>query len=310
MTSYRSSSLLSVLCALLMLATTTLGQNKVCTPCTQGTNLRYPDEDVCKDLIPRTNGLFDTDNDCKNLQLEGYQKGCCMNPPFEYCEYCADGSPHNPDGVVPSGQFVGGQSCFDYMYSNSASIGMFEDGTCSDTFLQRAGYYCGCPNQQQECWLCPDKNPPSKSGKADAWVTGSNCRGIEFLFSLLTKEECSAFPMDVGADLAIFCGCGGLNQTEIEEQQEIFQCELCQGSGFMTNPGLTYTDGSSFTKTCQQADDFARDVIKTPYGCNNPRYFETARTICCSNGSGAASVFSGVVTASLFVAGALAMAFV
>ena len=72
----------------------------------------------------------------------------------------------------------------------------------------------------------------------------------------------------------------------------------------MVNPGLTYTDGSSFTKTCQQADDFAKEVIKTPYGCNNPRYFEDARAACCSNGSGATSARNGA--ASLLVAGAMA----
>ena len=272
--------------------TTTLAQSdNVCTVCFTGDDIRFPDEEACTSLAPRTNGLFNTDNDCLTLQLEAYQKGCCNNPPFEFCDYCPDGTDYNPDMIVPTGQYVGGLTCFDYKYQNQAHIGLFSDGVCEDTFLQRAGFYCGCPNTQQSCWLCPDGNPPNKPGKGDSWVTSTDCRGIEFMFSLFDELECKNFPMDAGADLAIFCGCGGLNQTEIEEQQELFQCELCRNGGFVVNPDMTYTDDEdAFQKTCQQADDFAKDVIKTPSGCNNPNFFEKARNACCSNGSGAASL--------------------
>jgi len=294
-----------------MMAATTNGQvSNACTVCTGGAGLRYPDEEVCQEFLPQTNGLFKTDNDCKNLQLEAYQKGCCSNPPFEYCDYCEDGTPFNPDAIVPSGQYVGGLTCFDYKYQNSAMLGLFTDGECSDTFLRRSGHYCGCPDQEQECWLCPDKLPPNNPGKGDEWVTQSNCRGIEFLFSVLKKNECEAFPKNAGADLAIFCGCGGLNEAEIEAQQELFQCELCRNGAFIVDPDKIYTDGSGFSKTCKQADDFARDVIKTPGACNNPNYFGTPREACCSDGgsSGVSLVPSWVSTMSLFVAGAMAVA--
>jgi hypothetical protein len=282
-----------------------------CTVCISGNEMRFPDLEICQEFPPQTNGMFKTDNDCKNLQLQSYQKGCCNNPPFDYCSYCEDGTSFNPDAIVPTGQFVGGLTCFDYGFSNSAMIGVFTDGECSDTFMRRAGHYCGCPGQEQECWLCPDGNPPNNPGKGDEWVTQSNCRGIEFLFSLLKKDECDAFPMDAGADLAIFCGCGGLNQTEIEFQQEIFKCELCRNEAFIVNPDKIYTDGSSFSKSCKDADNFARDVIKTPYACNNPNYFATAREVCCSDGgSSGASLVPSWVSMSLFVAGAMAAAFV
>merc|ERR1712014_461708 len=105
---------------------------------------------------------------------------------------------------------------------------MFEDGTCDDTFMRRGGFNCGCGDEQvQQCWLCPDKQPPTKPEKTDAWVTNSKCRGIDFLYSLLTEEECSSFPFTVGVDLSIYCGCNGLNQTEIDEQQELYQCNFC-----------------------------------------------------------------------------------
>lgn len=259
---------------------------KLCTVCEGGTALRFPDEKVCQDFEPRTNGLFQTDFDCQDIQLEAYQKGCCITPPLDHCDYCADGSPYNPDLKVPSGQFVGGESCFDYKYANSAHLAMFDDGTCDDTFMRRAGHYCGCPQQKQECWLCPDKNPPKNPGKVDAWLSNSNCRGIEFLFSLLTEEECSyesGLPYNLGGDLAIYCGCGGLDEEAIAKKKEEFQCELCRNGSFMINPDMIYTDGNSkFNKSCQQAEDFARDIIMTPAGCNDN--FDDARAVCCTGG--------------------------
>jgi len=308
-----SSTMLMIACGGLFLAakTSTVNAQEACEVCTGKEGLRYPDEEICTELLPRTNGMFKTDFDCQTLQLEAYQKGCCFQPPKgDYCGYCADGSEANMDAIVPEGQFVDGMVCFDYMYRNEAYLGIFEDGTCADTFLQRAGHYCGCPDQKQECWLCPDQAPPNNGGKGDGWVTNSNCRGIEFLFSLLKEDECASFPMDAGVDLAIFCGCGGLNQTEIEEQQEIFQCELCRGGGVLLNPSAIYTDGSSdgFVKNCQQADDFARDVVKTPYACNNPNYFGAAREVCCSTDSGAATATAGLSISLSLMAGAAMMA--
>jgi len=308
-----SAAILATGLLLLLGTATTLvsADTKSCPICAGGGDLWKPEQQICQDISRRTSGLFETDSDCAGIQLEAYQIGCCARPPFNHCQYCADGTPFDPDMIVPSGQFVGGESCFDYAYKNDAMLGVFEDGNCADTFLQRAGHYCGCPNQEQKCWLCPDKKPPAAGGKGEDWVTGSNCRGIEFLFSLFDEKECSSFPMDAGADLAIFCGCGGLNQTEIEEQQEIFRCELCRNGGFLLDPGMIYTDGStSFSKTCQQADDFARDIVKTPYACNNPRYFGRAREMCCSNGeaSGGRPVSAvTVLVASLAVSQVVAM---
>ena len=283
-----------------------------CPVCVGGADLFRPDEQICKDITKRTSGLFETDTDCLDLQLEAYQIGCCPLPPFDHCTYCEDGTPYNPDGIVPSGKYVGGETCFDYSYQAPSMLGMFEDGSCDDTFLRRAGQYCGCPTQKQECWLCPDKQAPNNPSKGDDWVTGSNCRGIEFLFALFDEDECSSFPNDAGADLAIFCGCGGLDEEEIEAQQQIFRCELCRNGGSVVDPSLIYTDGSTaFSKTCQQADDFARDIIKTPSGCNNPDYFATAREVCCSNGgaSGGRPVSAAaVLIVSLVVSQVVAMA--
>lgn len=250
-----------------------------CTPCADNRSMRNL-ESPCPELPARTNGLYQTDSDCKDLQLEGYQLGCCPVPPIQYCEFCADGSPPDLDGTVWTGQYKDGTTCFDYSYQSEAMIGIFRDGDCSDTFLQRAGHYCGCPNQKQECWLCPDKQPPGRPAKGDAWVTGSDCRGIEYLYSLLKEDECSTFASEAGADLAIYCMCGGLNQTAINDQAELFTCNLCENGGKVTNPNFVYTTDGAFAKTCGQAEKFAKNVIKTPAACNSARYFGEAREKC------------------------------
>jgi len=284
-----------------------------CNTCALGTSLLNTGP-PCDALARQTSGLFETDTDCKDLQLELYQKGCCSMPSPEYCSYCKDANAvPNLDLIIPTGQYVKGISCFDYYYQAESRIGMFRDGDCSDTFLQRAGHYCGCPNQVQECFLCPDGKPPNKPAASDAWVTRATCRGVEYMFSLFNQEECASFPLTVGADLAIFCGCGGLNQTEIDEHAATYTCSLCENGGNVTDRNFVYTNGATngngninengFSKTCGQAEDFARAVIKTPSGCRDPRHFEVARANCaCSGGnntstSGAAG-FGSVVNGS------------
>ena len=277
-----------------------------CTPCVKGADMINKEAGVCIDFPSRTNGLFNTDTDCKAVQLVGYQIGCCPSPPTtDHCEYCEDGSAPDLDAIVPTGQFVEGYTCFDYSYQNEAYIGMFTDGDCSDTFLQRAGFYCGCPTQKQECWLCPDQQPPTKASKGDAWVTDSDCRGLEYLFSLFKEDECEAFPFEVGADLAIFCGCGGLNQTEIDEQAENYSCQFCENGGVVTNPDVLYTTDGKFSKTCRQAEAFARDIIKTPAACRNSDYFGDARELCtCSDldsSSASSTIFASLTTTLLLL---------
>ena len=280
------------------------GEDK-CTPCEDGSDFRLAaPQPTCNDILmetkSKTNGLFDTDQQCKNLQLNNYQKGCCAFPPFDYCTYCDDPNiTPNLDLYVPTGQFADPYNCYEYSYQNEAMIGMFEDGKCEDTFMRRAGHYCGCGSQQkQECYLCPDGNPPTKPQKMDSWITNTNCRGIEYLFSLFKEDECSSYPFMAGGDLSIYCGCGGINTTEIEEQEEIYTCSFCENGGVVTNPTTVYNPTavpSTQHKTCSQAEDFARTIIKTPAGCRNPNYFGLAREICTCTDSSSGSGFSNIV---------------
>jgi len=270
-----------------------------CTPCVKGAEMINKEAGVCIDFPSRTNGLYNTDIDCKDLQLEGYQIGCCPSPPTtDHCEYCEDGSRPNTNKRIPMGPYVEGYSCFDYSYKNEAYNGMFAYGDCSDTFLQRAGFYCGCPAQEQECWLCPDQQPPTNPYKHETWVTNSNCRELEYFFSILKEDECEAFPFQAGADLTSFCGCGGVNQTEIDEQDENYSCQFCENGGVVTNPDFLYSTEGWFPKTCRQAEEYARDIIKTPAACRNSDYFGEAREFCtCSDFSSASStIFASLRT--------------
>jgi hypothetical protein len=280
------------------------GEDK-CTPCETGSDfISAAPQPTCNDILmetkSKTNGLFDTDQQCKNLQLNNYQKGCCAFPPFDYCTFCDDPNiTPNLDLYVPTGQFADPYNCYEYSYQNEAMIGMFEDGKCEDTFMRRAGHYCGCGStQKQECYLCPDGNSPTKPQKMDSWITNTNCRGIEYLFSLLKEDECTSYPFMAGGDLSIYCGCNGINTTEIEEQEEIYTCSLCENGGVVTNPTTIYNYMAVLStqhKTCSQAEDFARTIIKTPAGCRNPNYFGLAREICTCTASSSGSGFSNMV---------------
>jgi hypothetical protein len=294
--SYVSIVLLLIL--VLTISTNQVEAEEICTPCEDGTDFRLAaPQPLCDDLLTKTNGLFGTDQECLNVQLTNYQNGCCSNPPFDYCTFCDDPkATPNLDLYVPTGQFADPYNCYEYSYQNEALIGMFSDGKCEDTFMRRAGHYCGCGSEQkQECYLCPDGRAPTKPQRMDSWITNSNCRGIEYLFSLLREDECSSFPYSVGADLGIYCGCDGINQTEIEEQAELYTCTLCENGGTVTNPNTVYnpTESSMQHKTCRQAQEFASTVMKTPAGCRNPNYFGLAREVCtCSESAGSAVVGS------------------
>jgi hypothetical protein len=289
-------SIVVVLLLLLVLISTTtnivVNGKEQCTPCNDGTDfMATATQPLCNNIVSTTNGLFDTDKECLNIQLNAYQKGCCAHPPFDYCTYCDDPLIEpDLDLYVPTGQFADPYNCYEYSFQNEAMIGVFSDGNCEDTFMRRAGHYCGCgANQQQECSLCPNGDTPTKPQRMDSWITDSNCRGIEYLFTLLKEDECASFPFSIGADLAIYCGCNGLNQTEINEQAELYTCSLCENGGVVTNPQRVYNplELSTMHKTCSQAEDFATTIIKTPAGCRNTNYFGLAREVCTCSSSGA-----------------------
>lgn len=289
----RSSSLVL---ALIVVSLSSLGQAQLedCTLCADGNE---PISDVstspCSDIGSSIAGLVQSDNSCKDQQLAAYQAGCCRDPPFEYCPVCPDGTPiPEPLNGVPIGTNPADEpNCREVQYRRETLIGVFEQGTCADTFLQRGSFYCGCPNIEQQCWLCPDKNPPGNPDRGDAFATNSRCRGINYLFSIFNADECATLPDVFGVDLAAFCLCGGLDEesenAEVTTDEDPYQCSFCEGGGQVVDPDLVYTDESDFfERRCGQAQDYAQ-YVTTERACTD--LFERARQTCqCTGGSSGA----------------------
>ena len=132
-------------------------------------------------------------------------------------------------------------------------------GTCADTLLQRSAHYCGCPDAEQQCFLCPDGEKASNPERGDAFVFQQRCEGVEFYFSLLTEDECGK-AASIGVDYANFCRCNEYKKTSQA------QCNLCSGGiAGIRNPDFIWRQENRpavpFERTCQEAQDFADSII-------------------------------------------------
>lgn len=200
------------------------------------------------------NDYLQGDQICGDTQLLAFQIGCCNSPPYLHCDVCADGSEFQRDLVVPIGQ--AGQrdpSCAENQYRRASINGVFEAGVCADTQIQRGGFYCGCPNEVQQCYICPDQTSVSNPQKSEAFVLGANCKGIEYYFSLFNEEECNGIKFNFGIDYSHFCECEGY------EKEETGQCNLC--SGGIRNPDQLWNNGS-IKSTCADAQVFADSITR------------------------------------------------
>lgn len=242
--------------------------NDPCTPCfginatvnTQNpTPWFYGESDMtCADLVATTSGggLIQGDGQCKDYQLQGFQLGCCSSPPYEYCDVCPDGSAFTRSDVIPIGDPLRGDpTCAENIYRIASYVPIFTPGTCTDTVIQRGAFYCGCPNTEQQCYLCPDQQPPTNPERGDAWITNSNCGGIEFLFSLYTAQECTDYRESYGVDFAHFCKCPNY------EKNSTGHCAMCEDG--LENPDFIYTpEDAAFERTCEQAQAFAESITR------------------------------------------------
>lgn len=283
------------------------GQLEDCTLCANGLDDQKDDaltRTECTQVQTSIAGLLQTDETCKVQQLTAYQSACCDNPPYEFCTVCPDGSEfvllnEIPTGVNPADN----PTCQEAQFNPNLLIGVFQQeglGRCEDTFLQRGAFYCGCPNTQQQCWMCPDQGEPGNPDRGEAWRTNSRCGGINYLFSVFTADECGELPTAFGVDFAAFCECGGLEERD---PPPAYECEFCPGGGQVVDPNLIYSaPGAVFERNCGQAESFA-EYITTERACNE--LLTEAREKCqCTGGSGGASPLQS----NLLVAGGAAAA--
>jgi len=211
---------------------------------------------TCSQLIPKVDGYVQGDEDCQEIQLMAFQLGCCRLPPYDTCDICPDGSDYVRSNTVPVGSSQQADpTCAVNLYRVASYNALVTPGTCEDTLLQRGAFYCGCPNTTQQCYLCPDQQAPTNPERGDAWLTGSNCDGLAYLFSLYNESECGTTRENWGVDFANFCRCPDyvMNSTG--------HCAMCEGG--IENPDFVYTGESDpFTRTCQQAQDFAESIFR------------------------------------------------
>jgi hypothetical protein len=261
----------------------------------QGSRRFVGDESTftCSELTDQWSQLdaLESDSDCKDLQLYAFQIGCCQTPPYGYCDICPDGSDFERGNEVDVGDATN-PTCAQLELLPFALVGVSEPGTCEDTLLRRSAVYCGCPNVQQDCSLCPGGSEVGNSRREDKWFSENDCGGNQYLFSTFTAEECTSSPALFGVDLAAFCLCPDYPPPEVV-------CELCPG-GEVENPDFVY-DGSSTDATCGQLEKFAAFTTRTDL-CDS--ILAPAKEGCkCRNSDSSDKGF----VVSLVVAGAMAI---
>jgi hypothetical protein len=214
-------------------------------------------------------------DECKTNQLAAYQLGCCTSPPYFHCPICPDGSDYVPSNTIPLGQ-GNDPTCAIYELTKNSYSSAFEVVTCADTFLQRAAIYCGCPDVEKECTVCPDGQTPTNPERGDAWITQSNCAGVEFLLSLYSAEECSSLRDSYGVDFAHFCKCPDY------EKADTGTCLMCEDG--IANPNFVYLS-TAFERTCAQGAQFAESITRDNI-CIREMNEAIGLGCQCKNGSG------------------------
>ena len=238
------------------------------------------------DALAADSSVVDSSPECKNAQLEAFQMGCCTVPPTEYCEICPDGLDYDQFAIVPVSGNNNDPSCEISQFRYASMQGIAKLGDCSDTILQRGGFYCGCPNVQQECFLCPDGATPPNLKRVDAYQTGASCQGAQYLLSVYKADECESVRPNLGVDLAAFCECPGYKMEEpLSNGYE--GCTFCPEGQVVKDPEKVHTSSDDeFTRTCAQAEAYT-EFITLPFTCNA---MQQARDSCCSESGAIAAL--------------------
>mmetsp|Transcript_8610 Transcript_8610/g.15718 ORF Transcript_8610/g.15718 Transcript_8610/m.15718 type:complete len:301 (-) Transcript_8610:153-1055(-) len=211
-----------------------------CEPCWR--NSAVTDEDGCEELIAATSLLQSGTTDCLNAQLLNYQNSCCEEAPRS-CTLCPDGSPFNPNAVVPSfNPDAGAITCADLNIEPSFLDYLFHEGDCSDTLLQRSASWCGCPSVQRSCYLCPDGSRPPNPNLVDPVYYGWTCASFDFVSSYFSPYECQTMVEHIFEfDAPSWCGCPDSPIPSV--------CRLCPEGQQIVKPHEVLGDGEF---TCQE----------------------------------------------------------
>jgi hypothetical protein len=248
-----------------------------CQPCLR--NSVVTDEEGCEELVRATSLLNAGTTDCLNAQLLNFQNSCCEEAPRS-CTICPNGSPYNPDAVVPSfDPNAGAISCADMNVDSSYLDYIFEEGDCADTLLQRSASWCGCQQVERSCYLCPDGSRPPNPNLVDPVYYGWSCAAFDFVSSFFSAHECPSLVDHIFEfDAPSWCGCPDSPIPEV--------CRLCPEGQQVVNPRQVLGEGAF---TCRELALSTR-YIPAQDPCD--RVLESYRTqgyvdYCCGSVSGA-----------------------
>jgi hypothetical protein len=150
-----------------------------CSVCFDGSN---PDTslDKCPQIVDAAASMDAGSTECEFNQLTAYQNSCCQSAPG-VCTVCPDGAGFNAGKAVPNPVPGSGDlTCADLNGRLEFLDFVFEDGTCSDTLLQRSATWCECPDTSRACTLCPDGSQPPNLDRTDPVFYGWNCGELMF----------------------------------------------------------------------------------------------------------------------------------
>lgn len=214
-----------------------------CEPCANGRTPSTADDDYCAVLIDNTATLSKYSSECLLRQLENYQEDCCDEAPRGVCTLCPNGSSFNANMVVPNFHPEDGdKTCADLNGDEDFLDYIFESGTCSDTLLQRAKSWCGCPGVQRQCHLCPDGSKPPNPNLVDPVYYGWNCATFDFVSSYFSQDECTGLVDEIFEfDAPAYCGCPSSPIPDV--------CDFCPNGEELIKPDTRLGSGSF---TCRE----------------------------------------------------------
>ncbi|KAG7372762.1 hypothetical protein IV203_018905 [Nitzschia inconspicua] len=218
-----------------------VGYSYQCQPCLKN-SATIEQQEGCQELFDASILLDAGTTDCLNAQLRNYQHGCCEEPPRS-CTICPNGSPYNPNAIIPSfDPHSGAITCADMNVDSTYLDYIFRQGDCSDTLLQRSASWCGCRQTERSCYLCPDGSRPPNPNLVDPVYYGWTCAAFDLVSSYFSQEECQGLVPDIlEFDAPSWCGCPNSPIPQI--------CRLCPEGHQVVRPHDLLGEGDY---TCQQ----------------------------------------------------------
>ena len=182
---------------------------------------------------------------------------------------CADGSFNisNPKGSIPyfsPGESGNGKLCEKNLFKLPEEL----DGTCLP--IERASFYCGCPNAPEPaCSLCSTIEDSQNAGaRRIPPYFNTTCNSLATAYTFVSgDDECAVLNSTFTVDTETFCECDNAGAAPN-------QCSLC-GNASLVDPTMVIDKDRGLT--CMDILDIAPHVNSDDY-CTE---IQTAYTFKC-----------------------------